>query len=174
MTAFTVEYSFGQRRIVSGHGSRGAGAAEPRSVVHFGERVRHGKYGFHLIRDMYALPNRRPSGRVPREWLTDEEWNALDWMYEDPEHTLYSDAYLERNRHHALENFDLNMAFFAQIPHEDFDRALKRMCRQNRLAQIFELRQLDELEGVYVMVLDDYRQAYIGKSGNMRRRILSH
>jgi hypothetical protein len=74
-----------------------------------------------------------------------------------------------------LENFDLNLAFFAQIPQQDFDDALPEMLGKNkRLRPITNLRSLDGDEGVYVLVLDDYRQAYIGQATDMRRRIKAH
>jgi hypothetical protein len=76
----------------------------------------------------------------------------------------------------ALENFDLNMAFFAQIPQESFDEALDELLRKNkRLRPVTDLKSLDGEWGVYVLVLDEYRQAYIGQSAwDMRKRIKAH
>ena len=49
------------------------------------------------------------------------------------------------------------------------------MLRKNKsLRSITDLRTLDDREGAYVMVLDDYRQAYIGQAWDMRRRIKAH
>lgn len=147
----------------------------PPPVMHFGERIQHGKYGFHLHRDSYALPNPRPSLRVPRERFTDKQWAALDWVYADAEHTIHSDEYMQRQRARALENFDLNMAFYAQIPQQDFDDALAAVLAAHRqLKPVTDLRKLDDVQGAYVLVLDGYRQAYVGQSWDMRRRIKSH
>jgi hypothetical protein len=79
-------------------------------------------------------------------------------------------------RQAALENFDLNMAFFAQIPQADFEDALTEMLAKNkRLRPVTDLKSLDEEWGVYVLVLDEYRQAYIGQSSwYMRKRIKKH
>lgn len=53
--------------------------------------------------------------------------------------------------------------------------ALAEMLSKNKsLRPVTYLRTLDDKEGVYVMVLDGYRQAYVGQSGDMRRRIKSH
>lgn len=89
--------------------------------------------------------------------------------------TVRSDEYCRQQREDALENFDLNMAFFAQIPEASFDEALTEMLRKNkRLRPVTDLRSLDGEVGLYVLVLDDYRQAYIGRSWDLRRRIKSH
>lgn len=83
------------------------------TIEHLGELVRPGKYGHRLTRDMYALVNKTPSARFPREMYSDELWASLDWAYEDKAHTRLSDEYCSRQRQATLTNFDLNMAFFA-------------------------------------------------------------
>lgn len=100
----------------------------------------------------------------------------MAWAYEDEGHTRLTDEFCSRQREAALENFDLNMAFFAQIPQADFEDALTEMLAKNkRLLPVTDLRTLDEEWGVYVLVLDEYRQAYIGQSSwDMRKRIKKH
>ena len=68
------------------------------------------------------------------------------------------------------------MAYFAQIPHTDFEDVLQEMLAKNkRLRPVTDLKTLDEEWGVYVLVLDEYRQAYIGQSSwDMRKRIKAH
>jgi hypothetical protein len=96
----------------------------------------------------------------------------LPWAYEDADQTRHSDEYCRRQREAALEDFDLNMVFLAQIPPDSFDDAPTELLRKTRrYAPIFDLRSLDEDEGVYLMVLDEYRQAYIGQSSDFRARI---
>ncbi|TFB86878.1 GIY-YIG nuclease family protein [Cryobacterium algoricola] len=99
----------------------------------------------------------------------------MSWAYEDDDHTLLSDEFCARQREQALDNFDLNMAFFAHIPPADFENSLHEIVRKNKgLRPVSDLRALDGEEGVYVMVLDEYRQAYIGQSVDMRTRIKKH
>lgn len=149
-------------------------AAAP-AVEHFGELIRPGKYGHRLTREMYALVNKRSSARIPEHMLNDELRAFLAPHYEDAELTIHTVEFCRRHREMALENFDLNMAFFAQIPQESFDEALVEMLRKNkRLRPVTDLRSLDGEVGVYVLVLDDYRQAYIGQSWDMRKRIKAH
>lgn len=146
-------------------------------VEHFGEKIRSGKYGHRLTREMYALPNKRSShyeNRV-REWFSDERWAADAWAYEDEAHTRYSDEYIECQRDRALKNFDLNMAFFARLNPKVLQSALDDTLRaQKRMRPVTNLMDLNEVEGVYVMVFDEYNSAYVGTSGNMRNRIKQH
>jgi hypothetical protein len=146
------------------------------TIEHFGELVRPGKYGLRLTREMYALVNKRSSTRIPEHMLTDELRACLAPHYEDAELTIHIDEFCRHHREMALENFTLNMAFFAQIPQESFNEALDEMLRKNkRLRPVTDLKSLDEEWDVYVLVLDEYRQAYIGQSSwDMRKRIKAH
>jgi hypothetical protein len=145
------------------------------AVEHFGELVRPGKYGHRLTREMYALVNKRSSIRIPDYLLTDELRALLAPRFEDAEMTIRSDEFCREQREMALENFDLNMAFFRSIPQESFEEALAEILRKNkRLRPVTDLKALDGDEGVYVMVLDQYRQAYIGQAWDMRKRIKAH
>jgi hypothetical protein len=84
-------------------------------------------------------------------------------VLEDAEMTIHTDEFCRRHQNLALENFDLNMTFFAQIPQESFEEALPEMLRKNtRLRSVTDLKSLDGEVGVYVLVLDDYRQAHVG------------
>lgn len=145
------------------------------AVEHFGELVRPGKYGHRLTREMYAIVNKKSSTRIPEYLLTDELRALLGPHYEDAEMTIHTDEFCRRQREMALENFDLNMAFFAQIPEEPFEEALMEMLRKHRrLRPVTDLKSYDGDEGVYVMVLDGYRQAYIGQTMDIRQRIKRH
>jgi len=84
-------------------------------VEHFGERLRQSKYGHRLTREKYAVPNKKPSTVVPREYVSEAYWASQAWAYEDEDHTILSDEFCRQQRDEALENFDLNMAFFAAI-----------------------------------------------------------
>ncbi|PTT66998.1 hypothetical protein DBR22_09800 [Arthrobacter sp. HMWF013] len=151
--------------------------SEPAPVVeHFGERLRQSKFGHRLTREMYAIPNKKRSTRyVPREYAGEGYWASQAWAYEDEDHTILSDEFCEQQRDDALENFDLNMAFFAQIQADVFEDALTEMLAKNKsLREVTDLKELDWDEGAYVMVLDGYRQAYIGQAVDMRARIRRH
>ncbi|MHA7289554.1 GIY-YIG nuclease family protein [Arthrobacter sp. MDT3-24] len=145
------------------------------AVEHFGERLRQSKYGHRLTREMYAVPNKKPSAVRPREDVGEAFWASQAWAYEDEAHTILSDEFCSQQHDNALENFDLNMAFFAQIPADAFEDALTELLVKNKsLREVTDLKTLDWEEGAYVMVLDGYRQAYIGQAVDMRARIRRH
>ena len=150
--------------------------SEPATVVeHFGERLRQSKFGHRLAREMYAVPNKKPSAVRRREDVGEAFWASQAWAYEDEAHTILSDEFCSQQRDNALENFDLNMAFFAQIPAGSFEDTLTEMLVKNKsLREVTDLKTLDWEEGAYVMVLDGCRQAYIGQAVDMRARIRRH
>ncbi|GAA2250934.1 GIY-YIG nuclease family protein [Herbiconiux moechotypicola] len=149
-------------------------APDEEPVEHFGEVRLPGKYGHRLMRERYALADKKLTVHLPRDW-SPSLWDAMDSWFEDEDHRIYTDAHCAELREEALVNFDLNMAFFAQIPQASFDEAVSTMLkRKKQLRPIMDLKELDGREGLYVMVLDDYRQTYIGQSSDMRRRIKNH
>jgi hypothetical protein len=146
-----------------------------RAVEHLGETLRASKYSFRLVRDEYALVNRKPSTRLPRALYSDALWAAQDWAFEDEDRTRFSDEYCNDQRTAALENFDLNMAFFAQLSGREFLEALDEMLRKHKnLRPVANLTTMDAVVGVYVMVLDRYKQVYIGQAWDIRARIKRH
>ena len=72
-----------------------------------------------------------------------------------------------------MKNFDLNMKYFESLDYNDFDKKLKLFVKKNRF---IEANNLDDLvvSGIYILVLDKYKQIYIGMSDNIRKRILNH
>jgi hypothetical protein len=144
------------------------------TVEHFGESIRLPKYGYRLNREQYALVNKRPSIPVSKESLP-ELWASIDPWFEDEQHTSYTDEHCAHLRANALENFDLNMAYYSLISEESFEKAVTAMLRKNKtLRAVTELSALEGQGGLYVMVLDQYRQVYIGQAANLRQRIKRH
>lgn len=147
----------------------------PSVVEHFGERIRRGKYGFRISRELYALPNRTNTTRMPRTFYTDEMWEAQAELYEDDEHTRYSDLFVRRQRALALMNYDLNMAFFDQLDPEQFNATLdETLAAYPEFHPVASLGSLRGAQGVYILVLDDHRQAYIGQASDIHARIRQH
>jgi hypothetical protein len=144
---------------------------------HFGETLRASKYSHRLTRNEYALVNKRNSTRPPREYCTDAEWEADAWAFEDEDHTRLTDEHCAMHREAALENFDLNMAFFRQLSGKDFLEAKAMagmLAKHKNLRPLTDLSVWDGVEGIYVMVLDRYKQAYIGQARDIRARIKRH
>ncbi|KIC68721.1 GIY-YIG nuclease family protein [Pseudarthrobacter phenanthrenivorans] len=144
-------------------------------IKHFGETLLNRKYSHRIDRDEYAQPNKRNTTWVARTWYTDEQWAAADWMYEDEDHRVYSDEFCQLQREAALENFDANMAFFLRLSGKDFLDAINGLLEKHKnLKPVTDLARWDGVEGVYVMVLDRYKQAYIGQAWDIRARIKKH
>lgn len=137
-------------------------------VTHFGENLQKHKYSFKLVRDEFALPNTKPSLPVFNSLV---EQNA----YVDDTHTRYSQEWCEEYRKVCLQNYDLNMKYFASLSKEDFNNELENyLCRHKGFHEIRKLAYCDGLEGFYIMVLDEYKQVYIGKTYDIKKRIKQH
>lgn len=144
-------------------------------VVHFGERLRASKFGHLMTREMYAYPSRSPHSRRRREDMPDGLWEGVSWAYADEEHTTLSDAFLLTQRDAALVNFDLSLRNFASLDPGEFELALERvLAAGGRFTPVQSLADWDGVEGVYVLVFDEYRQFYVGQSGDLRKRIKGH
>ncbi len=98
---------------------------------------------------------------------------------------LFKDKWLRSNRRlwashkkRCLLNYDLSMAYFKRLSHEDFNNALERLLANfAQLQPVYDLRELDGVQGVYMMILDKYCQIYVGKAcgkHGIKHRILRH
>lgn len=173
---FVVDPEMIRAAKAEGRRPRAALSPEQKAQVHFGETVRPGKYGLRLARETYALPgNRRSSFYIRREDVSEKLWAARAWKFVDEEQRIYSDEFVEWQRDGALKNFDLNMAFFARLDPAQFEAALQNVLAATpSLKPVDDLRKWDGVTGVYIMVLDEYRQAYVGQAADIRKRIKDH
>ena len=74
----------------------------------------------------------------------------------------------------ASLNYDLNMRYFASLDKEEFEKYLSNFCKKNHFEECFDLTMLDGVQGLYIMVLGEYKQIYIGKANDIKKRIQSH
>ena len=150
----------------------------PRSALHFGLVVRAGsKYGLKIDRDTYATINKRSSTHFPRE-RAPKLWDALSDAYEDEDHRFMTDEWCEAHQARALENFDLNMAYFKSLDRNEFDRAIDEAVKARRgMVEVTDLNAWEGKQGLYIMVLDEFKQAYVGitlSEGGMKSRVRQH
>lgn len=101
-------------------------------------------------------------------------WAHLDWMFRDDEHRELSDAYLLTNRDNALRNYDLSIAYFQALDRDEFEMSLEQVRDRGRLKAVERLSDWSGVEGVYVMVFDEYKQFYVGKANDIRARVKRH
>lgn len=149
------------------------------SAVRFGIAVRSARgLGLRMTRETYARLNKRSSLPHWSREMNPELWDRCDQFYEDAEHRTYTDAWCEEMQTQALANFDLNMAHFSSLDHDEFDAALQRaVASQRGMVEVTDLTKWDGVAGLYVMVLDEYRQAYVGatnRSIGIQKRIKQH
>lgn len=71
-------------------------------------------------------------------------------------------------------NFDANMLFFSSLDEVDFLNYVDKFVKKFRFKECTNLNDLNFIEGVYMLVLDQYKQVYIGQSTNIKNRVLSH
>lgn len=99
-------------------------------------------------------------------------WNIPNNIFKDEEH--YADEWIEKHYKECMENFDLNMKFFDSLDEGIFHKKLSSFCKNNRFKEIFDLKEVSGEKGIYILVLDKYKQAYIGQSLDVKKRILGH
>lgn len=143
--------------------------ADIERAEHFGLKVRGSRdLGLKMSRDTYARINLRSS--APRQYRDDDHdlSEALDSVSDDPvsddpERKILFDEWCAAHQKRALTNFDLNMAHFASLDHGEFEQALQHaISGRRKLAEVTDLTLWDGVPGLYIMVLDEYRQAYVG------------
>lgn len=136
-------------------------------MMHFGVNIRQSKYALKLNREEFAVINQTPS--LPK-FQSLVESNAYDKSGKK-----YRLEWCEEYRKLCLQNFDLNMKFFSMLDKESFRRAITLFLQKYRgFKPVEDLSRYSEVEGYYLMVLDEYKQAYIGKTKDIKRRIMQH
>lgn len=96
-------------------------------------------------------------------------------IFADYEH--YTEEYVSKHYADCMTNFDLNMAYFEKLDSNQFNRYLSLFVKKNKFREITDLQEVAGASGIYILVLDKYKQVYIGKSqsaNGMKSRILSH
>lgn len=137
-------------------------------MEHFGIKLIDRGKGFYLTREGFALANTKPS--LPY-FASLAAMNA----YADEQGTAYSESWCADYRKVCLKNFDLNMDYFSKLDKTAFDLALSKFfSKYKRFVEVANLNDFSGVEGFYVMVLDEYRQAYIGKTEDIKKRIMQH
>ena len=102
-------------------------------------------------------------------------WVKYDWI---DGQLMYNKEYIRRKKEAILENFRLNMKFYEKLDENDFDECLNKILSMKKNKGLRDVRDLKEflgVKGIYVMVLDKYKQIYIGQSQrDVVARIIQH
>lgn len=130
-------------------------------VVHLGLRLRGDEADLHISRDNFI--GRKKDG---------------SYCYKDSDkRELYESNpnLLEDKLRRAVENYDKNMAYYASLDRAEFESELSRFLEKH--GELRETHDLSSCEfpGVYMMVLDEFKQVYIGITGDsIKKRIQAH
>lgn len=150
-------------------------------TFHFGEKLRSSPYGFRVSRELYVSPSHKNHKPMPRDaiahlWATNPEAAAISAAkYEDDEWKILTPEAWRQAARNALTNFDINMAYFTSLDESEFQVHLSEVVQSVRgMQEVLHLPDYEGVSGVYVMVIGEYKQAYIGQSTNIRTRVKSH
>lgn len=146
------------------------------SNFHFGINISRNKIP-KISRETYATIDKRSSFYNDRLWknstIFDEEYD--NWKYEDKDHKIYSDQWCEQHQKDALKNYDINMHHCQQLNKEDFNKEIEKLKKSfPEFVEVDDLDEYDNLSGIYILILDEYKQMYIGQTSNIRQRIMHH
>ena len=87
----------------------------------------------------------------------------------------YSDEWVKNQYNKCLKIFDDNMKKFSKLNHDEFNKHLIKFVKKYNFKEIKDLNKVNNISGIYIMVLDNYSQVYIGMSKNtIKRRIIEH
>lgn len=86
----------------------------------------------------------------------------------------YNPMFLEKRYTDIMENYELNMDYFNQLDKNKFNQTLDKFLKKNKFIECNDLNALKDVDGIYMLILDDYKQVYIGKAENIKKRIMSH
>ena len=159
-------------------------------IIHFKTKIKKSDRNT-LTRENYCIPKKeldyseKHNIKVAMEFIKTHKRPPLlcpkcyyeipNKYFEDTEH--YTDEFVESHYKRCMENFDLNMAFFSKLDNEKFNKCLDKFIDKYKFIEIDDLEKVNGCNGVYILVLDKYKQVYIGvsySSKGIKNRILQH
>ena len=87
-----------------------------------------------------------------------------------------SEFWYKNQREDLVKNYEINMKHFAKLEHDDFNKSLNRFLKDN--PKFVEVKDFSDDKyrdcGYYLLVLDEYKQVYIGVAGDIKERLIQH
>lgn len=130
-----------------------------------------------LNRENYAVIDKKVHSKVGTRMLDWYKKNPMERMkiYEDEQCTIYAGGWCIRHQQDCLKNFDLNINYFSKLEKDKFEHSLSLLLKRRKgFKQIYDINDLEEISGIYILILDEYKQIYIGQSKNIKKEILAH
>lgn len=153
---------------------------DPNYIKHFGVWIDKTKFNLEISKDTYAQIDKRVSnkniGNIYRRLFPEQAEEIIKANYENEECTMYNDNWCKAHQKDCLLNFTLNMKYFDNIDKNEFNKALNTLLKKNKgFVEVKDLEIYNKVSGWYIMVLDRYKQIYIGQASNdLRGRIVKH
>lgn len=122
-------------------------------AIHFGVNTKDKTDGMKLTKENYVRVNNKSS--IIKGYV-------------------YTEAEIIKQTENAFYNFDLNMNYFQTLSKEDFNASLYKSLLKTKFVEISDLNIVNYVSGYYILILDEYNQAYIGTSNNIKKRVQSH
>ena len=98
------------------------------------------------------------------------EQNYMDLKFKNRD-----DEFIVEQSKRIKYNFELNMKYFDSLNYDEFNNYLEKFMIDNQFTEIKNLKEYIGVSGIYVMVLDEYKQVYIGITDNgIKERIKQH
>lgn len=145
-------------------------------IKHFGIKLKNNNLT--INKENYAIIDKKVHNKTP-QFIIDSYKNELDKrkkIYDDENCTIYSDSWCMKHQKDCLLNYDYNMKYFNSLDAKDFNKSLNKLIKHSkRIKEVYDLNDYKDTVGVYILVLDKYKQIYIGQStSSIKTRIMSH
>jgi len=83
--------------------------------------------------------------------------------------------FIEEQTKRIKYNYELNMKYFNSLDGKEFNEYISKFMIENKFIEVKDLKQYVGIPGIYIMILDEYKQVYIGLTGNgIKERIKQH
>lgn len=72
-------------------------------------------------------------------------------------------------------NYELNMKYFNSLDYNEFNQYINTFMKKNKFVEVKDLKQYIGKKGIYVLILDEYKQVYLGLTDRgIKERIKDH
>lgn len=110
--------------------------------------------------------------RWPDSWKTnlpDIPLSIMRKIVQEEKFPYHTDEMCEKLQERALYNFDLNMAFYETLDRNEFNSEIENFLSEHpKFTSVTDLKRYKNSTGIYIMVLDEYKQIYIGITHNSK------
>lgn len=166
---------------------------EDKKIEYFGVSIDSRKKYLRINRDDYAkidkknyslsasteqynlMAQYKNSNEISKQKMAKSYFENYLKVFENNSLTTFTDSYCIAYQNECLINYDLNMKFFSKIKYKDFEKMINSLKKQfKELMEIDDLSIYDKKPGLYILVLDKYKQVYVGQTKNIKKRIMQH